>query len=51
MGSRHAAIRSVIAISSALASSFPKSLRREGMVSVAMCGRASLNLLLGYRRT
>jgi hypothetical protein len=41
VGSRHAAIRLVVAISSALASRFAKSLRKEGTVSAAMCGRAS----------
>jgi len=41
VGSRHAAIRSVIAISSALASRFAKSLRKGGNVAAAMCGRAS----------
>jgi len=41
VGSRRAAIRLVVAISSAVASRFAKSLRKEGMVSAAMCGHAS----------
>ena len=41
VGSRHAATCSVIAISSVLAGSFAKSLRKEGMVSAGMYGRAS----------
>jgi hypothetical protein len=41
VGSRHAAICSVSTISSAVASNFARSLRKEGMVSAAMCGGAS----------
>jgi hypothetical protein len=49
VGSRRAAIRLVVAISSALANRFAKSLRKEGTVSAAMCGRRKhvQNLLLG----
>jgi hypothetical protein len=38
-GSRHTAIRSVMVTSSALASSFARSLRNDGTVTAAMCGR------------
>jgi ribosomal protein L25 (general stress protein Ctc) len=41
VGSRDAGIPSVIAIRSVLAGSIAKSLRKEGMVSAAMYGRAS----------